>query len=161
MQSDTLAARMLFVAAAALSALAPGCSQSNNDEAIRDFTSREVTLPNGKIIHAEVMMRPVDMTRGMMFRDSLAPDRGMLFIHGSPGKYPYWMYNVKIPLDIIWMDSRRRVVEISANTPPCREKSARACPNYGGHEDAQFVLELNAGAAAKNGVTVGSTIEFY
>ena len=146
-----------------LSALALGlmaCSHSNYDDAMRDLSAREVTLPNGKTIYAEVMMRPADMLRGMMFRDSLPADHGMLFVHGGPGKYPYWMHNVKIPLDIIWMDPQRRVVEISENTPPCKENSALACPNYGGKENAQFVLELNGGGAAKNGIIVGSRIEF-
>src|ERR671936_2755034 len=72
-----------------------------------EYRTREVTLPNGTKIRAEVMIHPTDMMRGMMFRDSLAPDRGMLFIHEQPGKYSYWMHQVKIPLDIIWMDSNR------------------------------------------------------
>jgi len=136
------------------------CSRPNYNDAMRDLSAREVRLPNGKTIYAEVMMRPADMLRGMLFRDSLPADHGMIFVHGAPGKYPYWMHNVKIPLDIIWMDAQRRVVELSENTPPCKEKSALACPNYGGKENAQFVLEMNGGAAAKNGIIVGSRIEF-
>lgn len=136
-----------------------GCSSSGDP--VRDFNSRQVTLPNGKKITAEVMTNPTDMSRGMMFRESLPPDRGMLFIHSSPGKYPYWMYQVTIPLDIIWMDSSRRVVEISANTPPCgKPPSAKECPNYGGNQNALYVLELGGGEAAKNGVQVGSAIGF-
>lgn len=127
---------------------------------MRDFNSREVTLPNGKTILAEAVTNEIDMTRGMMFRDSLDPNRGMLFVHSSPGRYPYWMYQVKIPLDIIWMDPNRRVVEISANTPPCPSKSAKECPNFGGHENAMYVLELGGGQAAKNQVQVGSVINF-
>ncbi len=134
------------------------CSSSN--DAIRDFSSREVSLPNGKTITVEVMTNPVDMSRGMMFRESLPPDRGMLFIHGSPGKYPYWMFQVRIPLDIIWMDQNRRVVEVSANAPPCKSASAKDCPNYGGHENALYVLELGGGQAAANGVQTGSVINF-
>lgn len=118
-----------------------------------------ITLPNGRKIRAEVMSHPTDMARGMMFRDSLAPDRGMLFIHQTPGKYPYWMYQVKIPLDILWLDAGRRIVEISANTPPCH-KRASECPNYGGNQDALFVLELAGGAAAKHGLRVGDTLSF-
>ncbi len=148
--------RLLFTAALCF---ALGACSSSSDP-VRDFSSRDVTLPDGKTIAAEVMTDPVDMNRGMMFRDSLAPDRGMLFIHGSPNRYSYWMYQVKIPLDIIWMDQNRRVAEISANTPPCTSKSARNCPNYGGHEVALYVLELGGGQAAKHGVQVGSYINF-
>jgi uncharacterized membrane protein (UPF0127 family) len=125
-----------------------------------ELTTRQVVLPDGTKILAESMRQELDMTRGMMFRDSLAEDRGMLFTHGAPGRYPYWMYQVKIPLDIIWMDSRGYVVEILAKVPPCPSKSARECPNYGGTQDAQYVLELAAGMAAKHNLRVGDRILF-
>jgi uncharacterized protein len=147
-----------FLSVAALALMLAGCSGSKDP--VRDFSSRDVTLPDGKSITAEVMTNPVDMSRGMMFRDSLAANRGMLFIHGSANKFPYWMYQVKIPLDIIWLDANRRVVEIAANTPPCPSKSANECPNYGGHEAAQYVLELGGGEAAKHGIAVGAAISF-
>jgi hypothetical protein len=126
---------------------------------LEDFNTRAVTLPRGQQIRAEVMTQQADMMRGMMFRDSLAPDRGMLFIHTQQGKYSYWMYQVRIPLDIIWMDSGRRVVEISADTPPCKT-AATQCPSYGGHYDARYVLELAGGMASKYGVRTGDRIEF-
>lgn len=126
---------------------------------LEDFNTRVVTLPRGQQIRAEVMTQQADMMRGMMFRDSLAPDRGMLFIHTQQGKYSYWMYQCRIPLDIIWMDSGRRVVEISADTPPCKTAESQ-CPSYGGHYDARYVLELGGGMAAKYGVRTGDRIEF-
>ncbi|MBI3678931.1 MAG: DUF192 domain-containing protein, partial [Acidobacteria bacterium] len=87
-----------------------------------DLTNlRVVTLPGGHQIYAEVMLRREDMARGMMFRTSLAENRGLLFLHGRPGRYPYWMHNVQVPLDIIWMDKEHRIVEISARTPACLE----------------------------------------
>lgn len=128
--------------------------------ALEDYDTLPVTLPNGKVIKAEVLVKPEDMMRGMMFRDSLAADRGMLFFHSQPGKYSYWMYQCKLPLDIIWMDSSRKIVEISANTPPCPSKSAKECPSFGGHQDAKYVLELNGGAAARNGITLGTPLDF-
>lgn len=119
-----------------------------------------VTLPHGRKIVTEVMIRSEDMARGMMFRDSLAPDRGMLFIHQQAGRYPYWMHNVRIPLDIIWMDSSRRVVEVSTNTPPCDGKPASECPSYGGTQPAIFILELAGGLAEKYGVVEGVVLDF-
>jgi uncharacterized membrane protein (UPF0127 family) len=126
---------------------------------VEDFNSQEVTFPNGKRVLAEVMIQQVDLMRGMMFRDSIAPDRGMLFMHGRPGRYSYWMYQVRIPLDIIWLDRDRRIVEISANTPPCKTVASQ-CPQYGGHEDALYVLELGGGMAAKYGLKLGDTLRF-
>ena len=120
---------------------------------------RAVKLPNGQQIRAEVEMDAVDMQKGMMFRDSLARGCGMLFIHQTPGLYPYWMYQVRIPLDMIWMDASHRIVEISPDTPPCKTK-ASLCANYGGHQTAQFVLELGGGEARRLGLTLGQTLEF-
>lgn len=134
-----------------------GCGSKPTSQ--EEFYSRIVTLPRGQQIRAEVLTNPTDIARGMMFRDSLAPDRGMLFMHPTPGLYSYWMYQVRIPLDIIWLDSSRRIVEISANTPPCRTKASQ-CPSYGGHEQSLFVLELAGGMADKYGLRVGDFISF-
>jgi uncharacterized membrane protein (UPF0127 family) len=60
---------------------------------------------------------------------------------------------------MIWMDTNHRIVEISADTPPCKTK-ASLCPNYGGHETAQFVLELGGGEARRSGLGLGQTLEF-
>lgn len=136
------------------------CSGGDETKQMEALRTREVKLPNGKVIRAEPMVKQLDMMRGMMFRDSLADDRGMLFFHASPGKYPYWMYHVRIPLDIIWMDANRRIVEISPNTPPCPSELSSECPNFGGHSEAQFVLELSAGNAGRNNLKVGDRIEF-
>jgi uncharacterized membrane protein (UPF0127 family) len=124
------------------------------------LSTTELTFPNGKTVIAETMLRDEDQMRGMMFRDSLAKDRGMLFIHPTEANVPYWMYQVRIPLDIIWMDHQRRIVEISANTPACTSKSSRDCPNYGGHEKARYVLELAGGGAALYGLHVGDALTF-
>src|ERR1700685_3779612 len=92
---------------------------------------RIVKLPNGQQIRAEAEIDPTDMQKGMMFRDSLPRGRGMLFIHDKPGLYPYWMYQVRIPLDMLWMDASHRIVEVAADTPPGKTK-ARHCDEYGG-----------------------------
>jgi uncharacterized membrane protein (UPF0127 family) len=145
-----------FLLCAALVA-ACGCGSRNTIEDTLD--TRTVKLPNGSEVRAEVMIRPVDMQRGMMFRNELPRGRGMLFIHSKPGPYTYFMYNVRIPLDIVWMDTNRRVLEIAANVPPCKT-NASACPTYGGRYASQYVLELGAGEAARNGVKVGDTLTF-
>lgn len=144
-------------AVAVLGLLLVSCGGSSTEPS--SLHSLDVTLPGGQVIHAEVVTDPRDMERGLMFRHSLAPDAGMLFVYGQPGTYKYWMYQTLIPLDIIWMDPNRRIVEISANTPPC--KVARDdCPTYGGNEPAQYVLELGGGSAARYGLKIGDTPRF-
>lgn len=134
-------------------------SCSNDKEADR-FMKRAVTMPNGSTIYAETAIEYQEMLRGLMFRESLANDHGMLFFHNKVGRYSYWMFQVKIPLDIIWMDHSKTVVEVLANVPPCPSAKSNECPQHGGTKDAQFVLELAGGMAAKYGVTVGSKIDF-
>jgi uncharacterized protein len=143
--------------AAALLALS-GCSSKTSE--VDGLNTTEITFPNGKTVIAETKVSNADQMLGMMFRDSLAKDRGMLFINRAEANVPYWMYQVRIPLDIIWMDHQRRIVEISANTPACTAKSSRDCPQYGGHEKARYVLELAGGGASMYGLKVGDTLTF-
>jgi uncharacterized membrane protein (UPF0127 family) len=84
----------------------------------------------------------------------------MLFVHSEDAYHAYWMYQCRIPLDIIWMDHDRKIVEISANTPPCPSKSAKECPSFGGHEKAHYVLELAGGGAALYSLRVGDAVSF-
>jgi uncharacterized protein len=104
-------------------------------------------------------MKPAEMERGMMFRDALPPRRGLLFVHRKAGYYRYFMSNVKVPLDIIFMDPHRQIVDISADTPPCTTKP-EDCLLYGGYHLEQYVLELRAGEARRLGLQKGQTLRF-
>ena len=148
-------AKLLTVFAALF--LLAGCGSKND---AGNLNTTEVSFPNGKTVVAETMLRDIDQMRGMMFRDSLPKDRGMLFVHTADENHPYWMYQVRIPLDIIWMDHDRQIVEMSLDTPPCQSASAKDCTNYGGHFKSKYVLEVNAGVAEKNGLKVGDTLNF-
>jgi uncharacterized protein len=146
-----------FLLPAALALAALGCGSRATDENVLE--SRTVTLPNGREIRAEVRIRQVDLARGYMYRDAVPRGTGMLFIHPKPGLYTYFMYNVRIPLDIIFLNESRRVVEIAASVPPCKTKASE-CPTYGGRYPAQYVLELGGGEAARNGIQTGDTLAF-
>jgi uncharacterized membrane protein (UPF0127 family) len=141
-----------------LAFMLPGCGRK--EEVTAEIVTKTLSFPSGKVIRVEVMMRPQDIMRGMMFRDAFPPDRGMLFVHNRPSRYSYWMYNVKVPLDIIWMDKDKRIVEISENSPPCQEAQPVKCPQFGGKADSRFVLELNAGAVKQFGLAVGQNLTF-
>jgi uncharacterized membrane protein (UPF0127 family) len=126
---------------------------------LEDFPTRPITLPNGHVIRAETMVDNIDLARGLMFRTSLAPDRGMLFVHPKPGNYKYWMYQTLIPLDLIWLDSNRRIVEMVENAQPCKTQASK-CEQYGGQQVSAYVLELGGGIARKNGLQLGQTIQW-
>jgi uncharacterized membrane protein (UPF0127 family) len=134
-----------------------GCSSSSITD---ELNLTQVTFPSGAKINAETMRSAPELMRGLMFRESLAPGRGMLFIHPKEDNFHYWMYQTKIPLDMIWMDQDRRIVEMSLDTPPCKSSSAMECPNYGGNFKSKYVLEVNGGIARKNGLKTGDTLDF-
>jgi len=118
-----------------------------------------VMLPDGSTVHVELAKTEAERQFGLMERTSLPQGRGMLFIHDQPGQYPYWMYDCKIGLDIIWMDLGHRIVEMSPNTPPCKGKSD-TCPNYGGHATSVYVLELPVGSIKAHQLAVGQVVNF-
>ncbi len=120
---------------------------------------RDITLPHGQIIKAETMIDARDRLRGMMYRTSLAPDHGMLFVHEKPGLYSYWMYQMRIPLDTIWLDSSHRIVEIDENLPPCLTQASR-CPHFGGTQISEYEIQLGGGMAKKYGLQLGQTIQW-
>ena len=123
------------------------------------MNTADITLPGGQAIKTEFVYDTMDALRGMQFRTSIAPDHGMLYAHRIPGKYGYWMYQTLIPLDMIWMDSKHNIVEIVENCPPCKGPASQ-CPHYGGHEVAQYVLQLGGGMAKKYDLKLSDRINW-
>ena len=95
---------------------------------------------------------------GLMFRDELPDDHGMLFIFGYEAPRSFWMKNTRISLDIMYFDADLALVSVSENTPPCRQ---RQCPAYPSTGPAQYVLELNAGKASELGVLPGDRLVLH
>jgi hypothetical protein len=150
--------RILFAALLLAAALLTSCGGPS--DVTDEIGITQVSFPNGTRINAETMRSDIELLKGLMFRDTLPFGRGMLFVHPEENIYHYWMYQTKIPLDIIWMDHDRRIVEMSLDTPPCTSTSARQCANYGGNFKSKYVLEVNAGVAKKNGLATGETLIF-
>jgi hypothetical protein len=127
------------------------CQHDKKDKFIRAF------LPNGKAVTAELAVTAEEREKGLMFRENLAPDQGMLFIFEEEDFYSFWMKNTLIPLDIIWLNSHRQVVHIERNVPPC---AGEPCPSYVSRYTAKYVLELKAGQAEENGLRLFDQISF-
>ncbi|MEP0787746.1 MULTISPECIES: DUF192 domain-containing protein [Cyanophyceae] len=108
----------------------------------------------GEAIALEVARTPEQQAMGLMYRTSLADDRGMLFEFGTPRPIGFWMKNTLIPLDMIFM--RDGVVKfIAANVPPC---TTSICPTYGPDTPTDRVIELRGGRAAELGLKVGDRV---
>ena len=110
----------------------------------------------GKHYVVEIANTDAQRERGLMFRDELPPGRGMLFVHERQGPQAYWMKNTHIPLDILYFDDARKLVSQQRDVPPC--SLGDACPPYPSAAPARYVLELNAGEAARLGLQVGSVL---
>lgn len=112
----------------------------------------------GARYEVEVADDDAERARGLMFRDELPAGRGMLFLHDREEPQAYWMKNTRIPLDILYFDSSRRLVSQQRDVPPCT--AGDRCPPYPSNAPARYVLELNAGEAAKLKLEDGAVLTF-
>lgn len=141
--------------AAALVLLAAG-KNFFSSEPTSGLTTTRVCLSKD-CVTAEIADTAYTVTKGLMHRDYLCPDCGMLFVFDEPGAHRFWMKNTLIPLDMIWMDEDKNVVHISRDALPCKSDP---CPNYGPDTKIKYVLEVNAGYADEKHVDVGETARF-
>jgi uncharacterized protein len=108
-----------------------------------------VTFKNRTFI-VEIADDDAERARGLMFRDAMPEDHGMLFVFNDLAPRAFWMHNCKISLDILYFDADLKLVSASENVPPCNLPPEQ-CPNYPSAAPAKYVLELNAGMAKRLG----------
>ena len=100
----------------------------------------------------ELATAPEQMSQGLMFRQSLAPDAGMLFDFVVPSMATMWMKNTLIPLDMLFVDAKGQIVNIHERAVPgSLETIAAAAP-------VRAVIELNGGTAARLGIRPGDRV---
>jgi len=107
-----------------------------------------VTVP------VEVADTPDKRATGLMYRRDLAPDAGMLFLFTKASPQKFWMKNTPLPLDMIFIGPTAKIVGIVADACPFTTNP------LGPDEPSRYVLEVNAGFAAKHGLAVGDQVEF-
>lgn len=112
----------------------------------------------GQRYTVEIADDDAERARGLMFRDRLEPGHGMLFIHEREEPRAYWMKNTRIPLDILYFDNALTLVTQRRDVPACT--LGDRCPSYTSDAPARYVLELNAGEAARLQLREGATITF-
>lgn len=119
----------------------------------KGFEPLQVVTPKGSFDFAvELAETDAQRERGLMFRQSLAPDRGMLFDFQVPRMVAFWMKNTLIPLDIIYIAQDGTVISIARNATP---KSLVPLPSGGA---ALGVLEIAGGRAEAIGLLPGDKI---
>jgi uncharacterized membrane protein (UPF0127 family) len=117
----------------------------------------QVFLPGGEVIYAELAVTDQERQLGLMYRESINPDQGMLFVFEKEGIYSFWMKNMKICIDIIWLDKDKRIIHIEKNVPPCKTED---CPSYTPAALSKYVLEIKSGFSEEYKLKLYDKLEF-
>ena len=104
-------------------------------------------------IQVEIADDADERQRGLMYRESLEENQGMLFVYPEQRILGFWMRNTLIPLDIAYIDREGRIVDIQQMEPQTTETHDSAAP-------AMYALEMNQGWFEANGIRIGDLIEF-
>jgi len=131
-----------------LAALVTGCAERGPNSGLAtvdmQIGSRTYTL--------EIANTDVARQRGLMERDAVPEDRGMIFVFPEERELAFWMKNTRIPLDIIYLDAGGQVVSVHQMKPYDRTSVPSA-------RDAKYAIELNLGQVAKTGVKPGDVLQ--
>lgn len=145
------------VACAQPSAPAPATTTTAATNTPAAAAGPRIVFPDGFAVSVEVAANDETRQQGLMYRDQLAENRGMIFLFTQPGEYPFWMKNTLIPLDMIWLDAAHRIVHIAHDVPPCK---ADPCPSYPPNAQSSYVLETAAGVAARHKLKDGDVLRY-
>lgn len=130
-----------------------GHNQNDRPAAIISFNP-----PDGNVsFNCEIADTPLERSIGLMNRESLEPEEGMLFIFESPQNVSFWMKNTLIPLDIVFIDESGTVVNIEQANPEPGVSDADLT-QYSSDRPVKWVLEVNQGLCAAHGIMPGTSV---
>ncbi len=128
-------------------------------------TGQDLELPNKVNITvnnfnltAEIAVAPEEQSKGLSIKEDLQENEGMIFPYKEPKVLAFWMKDMKFPIDILWLDSDKRVVHIEKNLQPCNP--FLPCPSFSPDTKAQYVLETVAGLSDRKGIKIGTQVDF-
>lgn len=131
------------------------------NSAIPDFEYelRKITIHDVPLT-VEIADDPEKTALGLMYREGMPEDQGMLFIFERERIHQFWMMNMKFNLDILWLDSDGKVVHIVEHAEPCISEALTSLCTYRPDAPAKYVLEVNSGFVEKYGINENSTMKF-
>jgi uncharacterized membrane protein (UPF0127 family) len=118
-----------------------------------------VVLPSGTVIGVEIAVTDQEKAQGLMFRESMPKDAGMVFPFEGLEIRPFWMKNCHFPLDLVYATRDGTIVDVLKNVPPCAPDPA-PCDSVTPKAKADTVLEVNAGVADANGAIPSAKLTF-
>ena len=128
-------------------------------KATQKYLQTKVTVNNFDLT-VYLAMNNKQIIKGLVIKNQLKENEGMLFVYQLPAKYRFSMRGMKFPIDIIWLDSNGTVVHIEHNLQPCIMTFAFICPSYIPDKDSLYVLETVAGFSKKHSIKVGTNVDF-
>jgi uncharacterized membrane protein (UPF0127 family) len=142
---------------AGLLLLTSGCDRDHDDKpAVAASKTIEDHFPirlGTHTVQMQVAALPGEMERGLMFRKSLSPDEGMIFVYSAPVRMSFWMRNTDVPLDIGYFDPTGELKEIYPMYAHDEHPVGSRAKNL------QFALEMNLGWYASNNVHPGEKLD--
>lgn len=109
------------------------------------------------VVIAEIADTPIKQQQGLMYRERMGANNAMLFPYKEEQILPFWMKNMKINLDIIFLNKDKEIVTIFKQVPVCK---ANPCPHYTNSKPAQYVIEVQAGFVDKYKINKSTKIAF-
>jgi uncharacterized protein len=135
----------------------PSAGPSAGKPEAKAESAQVVLMPPGRdpiTVRVEIADEEAERQRGLMFREQLAPDAGMLFLFETPQHLTFWMRNTYLPLDMIFIEPSKTILGVVENAEP-RTDVTRSVPGI-----SQYVLEVNAGFSREHGLTPGTVVRF-
>ena len=123
------------------------CAQTNQVLIRNEKTQLAVTV--------EIADDASERARGLMFREKLDEGMGMLFVFEREGAHSFWMKNTLIPLDMIFIDKNKRIIQIE-HAQPCHSEP---CHSYVPKMPVKYVLEVNGNYTTKHDILPGNNVE--
>ena len=127
----------------------------SNGESLKTSNSDFVFIKNQKIF-LNVADSPEKLMKGLMYIDNISENQGMVFLFKKPDYKKFWMKNMKIPLDILFI-YKDKIVKIDKEVPICEKDK---CPLYESKYKIDSVLELKAGFCDKYNIKTGDEIKY-
>jgi len=137
-----------------------GCSNNSDErahaapEAAKKTSALPLITVGEVALHVEIVQTDAERMRGLMFREQLPEDQGMLFVFEEAHIQTFWMRNTFIPLDIAFIDAEGHIVDIQHMAPLDETKS------YVSPVPVPYVLEVNAGWCERHQVKIGEMVRF-
>ena len=120
---------------------------------IKNLTKKNILVKDFEI--ADSMGK---QTKGLMFRKELVPDSGLLMVFNRERKHEIWMFGMRFPIDIVFMDRDKRIVDIKHSAKPMG-KNPKSWKIHRPKEPCKYVLEVNADLVRKTGTEIGDLLE--